>query len=40
LAWTDALARVLGEMPVGIITAFFGAPFFIYLLWRRRKGYF
>jgi iron complex transport system permease protein len=39
LVWTDALARVLGEMPVGIITAFFGAPFFIYLLRKRKSGY-
>ncbi|MEA1998933.1 MAG: iron chelate uptake ABC transporter family permease subunit, partial [Euryarchaeota archaeon] len=39
LMWTDALARLLGEMPVGIITAFFGAPFFIYLLRTRKRGY-
>lgn len=39
LVWTDALARLLGEMPVGIITAFFGAPFFIYLLRKRKSGY-
>jgi iron complex transport system permease protein len=44
LAWADALIRFLdmmlpiGEMPVGIITAFFGAPFFIYLLRKRRTG--
>lgn len=37
LVWTDALARVLGEMPVGVLTAFFGAPFFIYLLRRRKR---
>ena len=38
----DAVARVTmgsGEAPVGIITALSGAPFFIYLLRRRRKGY-
>ena len=40
LVWTDALARVLGEMPVGIITAFFGAPFFIYLLKKRKGGHY
>ncbi|MEA2075993.1 MAG: iron chelate uptake ABC transporter family permease subunit [Euryarchaeota archaeon] len=40
LVWTDALARILGEMPVGIITAFFGAPFFIYLLKKRKSGYY
>jgi ABC-type Fe3+-siderophore transport system permease subunit len=28
-----------GEAPVGIITALAGAPFFIYLLRRKRKGY-
>jgi len=39
LVWTDALARLLGEMPVGILTAFFGAPFFIYLLRKRKRGY-
>ncbi|MHC1610284.1 MAG: FecCD family ABC transporter permease [Candidatus Methanospirareceae archaeon] len=37
LVWTDALARLLGEIPVGVITAFFGAPFFIYLLKKRRR---
>ena len=40
LVWMDAFARLLGEMPVGILTAFFGAPFFIYLLRRRKKGFF
>ncbi|UCC57613.1 MAG: iron chelate uptake ABC transporter family permease subunit [Candidatus Bathyarchaeum sp.] len=38
----DAVARVImgsGEAPVGIITALSGAPFFIYLLRRKRKGY-
>ena len=40
LVWTDALARLLGEMPVGILTAFFGAPFFIYLLKKRKSGYY
>lgn len=40
LVWTDALARLLGEMPVGVITAFFGAPFFIYLLKKRKSGYY
>ena len=38
LMWTDALARLLGELPVGILTAFFGAPFFIYLLKKRKRG--
>lgn len=38
----DAVSRVImgsGEAPVGIITALTGAPFFIYLLRRKRKGY-
>ena len=45
LAWMDALIRFLdmmmlsmGEMPVGILTAFFGAPFFIFLLKRRERA--
>lgn len=28
----DLLARILGELPVGVITAMIGAPFFLYLL--------
>jgi iron complex transport system permease protein len=40
LILADALARMISEMlPVGIITAFFGAPFFIYLLRSRKRGY-
>ncbi|MCW4022069.1 MAG: iron chelate uptake ABC transporter family permease subunit [Candidatus Bathyarchaeota archaeon] len=38
----DGISRVImgsGEAPVGIITAVAGAPFFIYLLRRKRKGY-
>jgi len=37
LAWSDALARVLMEVPVGVITALSGVPFFIYLLKKRRS---
>jgi iron complex transport system permease protein len=42
LCWADTLARVLlapAELPVGIITAFLGGPFFLFLLYRegRRK---
>lgn len=40
LVWIDSLARTLlapVEIPVGIVTAFLGAPFFIYLL-RSRKN--
>jgi iron complex transport system permease protein len=38
---SDILARTLlepTEIPVGIITALFGAPYFLYLLRRRSKG--
>ncbi len=38
LLWTDTLARTIvpsQELPIGVITAFIGAPFFAYLL---RKG--
>ena len=34
LCWADTLARILlapAELPVGIITAFFGGPFFLFL---------
>ncbi len=37
LCWADTLARVLlspAELPVGIITAFLGGPFFLFLLYR------
>lgn len=40
LVWADAIARILiapEEMPIGIITAFCGGPFFIWLL--RRNNY-
>ena len=36
LALSDTVARTVGnEVPVGVITAFLGAPFFIWLLKRR-----
>ncbi len=40
LAWADTLARIVlapAELPVGIITAFFGAPFFLFLLYREGR---
>lgn len=40
LCWADTLARILlapAELPVGIITAFFGGPFFLFLLYREGK---
>jgi iron complex transport system permease protein len=35
----DLLARIPGELPVGIVTAVIGAPLFILLLRRHRAGY-
>jgi iron complex transport system permease protein len=35
----DLAARLLGEIPVGVVTAFIGAPFFLLLLRRTRTGY-
>ena len=36
LVWADMASRTFcNDMPVGIITAFFGAPFFLYLIRRR-----
>lgn len=42
LVLTDALARTLlapSELPVGILMAFIGGPFFLYLLRRTKRGY-
>jgi iron complex transport system permease protein len=39
LVWVDVLSRVLvapTELPVGIVTALIGAPFFVVLM--RRRG--
>jgi iron complex transport system permease protein len=35
----DLVARMLGEIPVGVVTALLGAPFFLSLLRRARSGY-
>jgi iron complex transport system permease protein len=35
----DLCARLLGELPVGVITAVIGAPFFLFLLRRTSRGY-
>jgi iron complex transport system permease protein len=35
----DLVARLLGEIPVGVVTAVVGAPFFLFLLRRARSGY-
>ena len=39
LGLADLVARTPGELPVGVVTAILGAPFFIYLLRRYRTGY-
>ena len=39
LADADVVARVLGEIPVGVVTAVLGAPFCLFLLRRTRSGY-
>jgi iron complex transport system permease protein len=36
LVLVDLGSRALGEIPVGVVTASFGAPFFLWLLARRR----
>jgi len=41
VVWADSLARSVipgSELPLGIITALFGGPFFLYLLRRNRTG--
>ena len=35
----DLVARMLGELPVGVVTAVIGAPFFLFLLRRTQRGY-
>jgi iron complex transport system permease protein len=39
LGFADLVARIPGELPVGIVTAVVGAPFFLFLLRRQRTGY-
>lgn len=41
LVLVDALARSIAriEVPIGILTAVVGAPFFLWLLWRGRHGW-
>jgi iron complex transport system permease protein len=39
LIYADVVARLLGEIPVGVVTAVIGAPFFLFLLRRSRTGY-
>ncbi len=35
----DLLARIPGDVPVGVVTALLGAPFFLWILRRARSGY-
>ena len=42
LLLADLLARTLvspAELPIGIVTAIIGSPFFLWLLWQQRKGF-
>jgi iron complex transport system permease protein len=39
LVFADLAARVAGDIPVGVVTAVIGAPFFLALLRRARTGY-
>ncbi len=39
MVFADLAARLLGEIPVGVVTAVIGAPFFLALLRRSRAGY-
>jgi iron complex transport system permease protein len=39
MALADVLARILGDIPVGVVTAAIGAPFFLFLLRRTQRGY-
>jgi iron complex transport system permease protein len=36
---SDLVARALGDIPVGVVTAVVGAPFFLYVLRHSRTGY-
>lgn len=39
MVFADLAARVIGDVPVGVVTAVIGAPFFLALLRRTRSGY-
>ena len=39
LAYADIIARVAGGIPVGVVTAILGAPFFLVILRSARTGY-
>jgi len=35
----DLVARLLGDLPVGVVMAILGAPFFLVLLHQTHSGY-
>jgi ABC-type Fe3+-siderophore transport system permease subunit len=39
LSGADLVARLFGDVPVGVVTSLLGAPFFLFLLRRSRAGY-
>ena len=39
LSAADLVARLVGDIPVGVVMALIGAPFFLFLLARTRSGY-
>lgn len=39
LAGADLVARLVGDVPVGVVMALLGAPFFLFLLHRTRSSY-
>jgi iron complex transport system permease protein len=39
LACADLVARLVGDVPVGVVMALLGAPFFLFLLQRTRSSY-
>ena len=39
LTSADLVARLLGDLPVGVVMAIIGAPFFLVLLYKTRSGY-
>jgi iron complex transport system permease protein len=39
LVFADLVARLFGEIPIGVVTALVGAPFFLFLLRSARGGY-
>jgi iron complex transport system permease protein len=39
LVVADLIARLMGEIPVGVVTALIGAPIFVWLLVRSRSAY-